>query len=150
MRRGLMALLALAGALSILPAARLAYGSSPAVLPAERIAVEAAREYKLSPFQLEALLCVRRIENGRDGIEYGVLHPRARDTDERTQARWAAGTIKKRLRHRGALPAFAKRWAPIGAPNDPRGLNRHWLRNMNSCLSGQPFSDAAAMHGGVL
>ena len=100
----------------------------------------AAREYELSEFQTDALRCLRRVENGRPGREYGVLHPDARDTDELTQARWAAGSIKKRLQNPAALTQFAKRWAPLEADNDPRGLNRYWLGNMSACLAQQSTS----------
>ncbi len=33
------------------------------------------------------------------------------------------------------LPYLAARYAPANASNDPRGLNRHWLRNVQSRLS---------------
>lgn len=26
---------------------------------------------------------------------------------------------------------FAKRWCPVGAENDPQGLNKNWIRNVN-------------------
>lgn len=39
------------------------------------------------------LLAIRLAENGRAGRQFGVLHPRAVDTDLRTQAGWAAATI---------------------------------------------------------
>lgn len=94
----------------------------------------AAREYGLSDFQTVCLRCIRLVENGRAGREYGVLHPAARDTNELTQARWAAGTIRKWLHAPSALKEFARRWAPIGADNDPQGLNRYWLANMHACL----------------
>ena len=28
------------------------------------------------------------------------------------------------------LECLAKRYCPVGADNDPKGLNRHWLRNV--------------------
>ena len=74
-------------------------------------------------------------ENGRPGLEYGVLHPEAINQPEIVQARWAAGTIKKRLPDSSELDAFASRWAPIGADNDPAGLNVNWLPNLRACLS---------------
>lgn len=99
------------------------------------IALRTAREYELSPFQTQALLCVRVIENGRPGRDYGILHPHALGRGQLTQARWAAGTVRKRLPDRAALASFARRWAPMGAANDPHDLNRHWLSNMETCLT---------------
>lgn len=98
------------------------------------IALRVAKQYQLSPFQTRALLCVRAIEDGWEGREYGVLQPQAVGRDQLTQARWAAGTIRKRLRQPGNLAVFASRWVPIGAANDPQGLNQHWRRNFDACM----------------
>ena len=51
----------------------------------------------------------------------------------RLQAEYAAGTIKKRFN--GDLEEFAARWCPVGAKNDPKGLNKHWLKN--ACGDGE-------------
>lgn len=99
------------------------------------IALAVAKEYHLSPFQTHALLCIRTIENGREGREYGVLTREALARSQRVQARWAAGTIRRRLHQPQDLTSFARRWAPVGASNDPDGLNRHWLPNMAACLA---------------
>ena len=32
------------------------------------------------------------------------------------------------------LDFMAKRWAPVGAENDPGGLNRHWVKNVRYFL----------------
>lgn len=98
------------------------------------VALQVAREYRLTPFQTRVLLAVRVVENGREGREYGVLHPQAKGRHQVTQARWAAGSIKKRVQSERDLEAFARRWAPVGAANDPRGLNRHWLGNVRRVL----------------
>ena len=34
----------------------------------------------------------------------------------------------------GFLDFMAKRWAPVGAINDPNGLNRHWVKNVRYFL----------------
>ncbi len=99
------------------------------------IALQAAREYELSVFQTTALWCIRQVERGGPGREYGVLHPDAVGRSHLIQARWAAGSIRKRLPNQSALPIFASRWAPVDADNDPDGLNQFWLRNMQGCLS---------------
>lgn len=65
------------------------------------IIAEAARANGIATAEDWAiLLAIRCAENGRAGRQFGVLHPRAIDTDLRTQAGWAAATvIKNRLRY---------------------------------------------------
>ena len=95
-----------------------------------------AKEYNLDEVETKLLFAIREVENGRQGREFGVLKPEAmrfeNDPDPmkslETQARWAAGTIDKRFT--GDLKAFADRWAPIGAKNDPKNLNKNWLPNI--------------------
>ena len=53
------------------------------------------------------LLAIWKAENGRPGREFGVLHPRAIDTDLDTQAGWAAATVVKNR----------QRWSKAGKPN---------------------------------
>ena len=105
-----------------------------AALDEPALIAQVAAEYKLAPDEAKLLRVIRRIENGRQGREFGVLTPAAMRYENGdatlsflTQARWAAGTIKKR--YNGDLEAFAARWCPIGAENDPTGLNKNWLRN---------------------
>ena len=69
-----------------------------------------AESYNLTPKQYRLLQAIRIAENGRAGREFGVLHPKAIDTDFETQARWAAGTIAKR--YDGNLNKFVDRWCP--------------------------------------
>lgn len=39
----------------------------------------------------------------------------------------------------GFLECLAKRYAPVGAGNDPHGLNQHWLKNVRYFLKrGEP------------
>jgi len=85
------------------------------------------------------LLAIRKAENGKAGREFGVLHPRAIDTDLDTQAGWCAATIMKnreRWKQAGKKEPFiqflGKRYCPVGAENDPSGLNKHWIRNVTS------------------
>lgn len=101
---------------------------------------DVAAEYKLDAKQTRLLYAIRKAENGRVGREFGVLTPEAmryKDNPEMsfiTQARWAAGTIKKR--YKGDLNAFANRWAPVGAENDPTGLNKNWVKNVQYWMGG--------------
>jgi hypothetical protein len=80
---------------------------------------------------------IRHAENGRAGREYGVLHPKALGKSYRTQAGWAAATVQKQYDRwvkagkKGAyLESLARRYCPVGADNDPTGLNKHWLKNV--------------------
>lgn len=94
-----------------------------------------ADEYNLSPESRKLLFVIRKVENGKQGREFGVLNEQAeRYKDDpdwtksfTTQAQWAAGTIKKR--YKGNIEEFANRWAPIGVKNDPKGLNKNWVKN---------------------
>lgn len=90
------------------------------------------------------LFAIRKVENGRKGREFGVLHPRAlgEDSENRQvtldrQAGWAAATIMKNRKRwidagmkEDFLVFLGSRYAPIDVENDPKGLNRHWIPNM--------------------
>jgi len=101
------------------------------ILPDKDMAVvrEVAVEYKLTPTETNLLLVIRRIENGRAGLEFGVGdgiedHPARRyagdyDKSFKLQAQWAAGTIEKRFS--GDLEAFSKRYCPVNW--------KVWLKN---------------------
>ncbi len=52
------------------------------------------------------LLAIRKAENGRDGLQFGIMNPKANNLDK--QAGWAAATI---VRNRG-------RWQEAGRPDD--------------------------------
>lgn len=83
------------------------------------------------------LLAIRRSESGRKGLEFGVMHPKAKNTNLETQAGWAAATVAKNYErwHRNDCPDnfitfLGNRYCPVGANNDPQGLNRHWIKNV--------------------
>jgi hypothetical protein len=102
-----------------------------------RIIAQVAQQYKLDEERKRLLYAIRMAENGRQGREFGVLNDQAmryeNDPDPsrsfRLQAEWAAGTIQKR--YTGDLNAFAKRWAPLKAKNDPKNLNANWPGNVS-------------------
>jgi len=102
----------------------------------DEIIAAVAKEYKLDEAGTKLLSAIREVENGRQGREFGVLKPEAmrfeNDPDPmksfEIQAKWAAGTIDKHFT--GDLKAFADRWAPIGAENDPTNLNANWYPNI--------------------
>jgi len=92
------------------------------------------------------MLAVRKQENGREGLEFGVMA--AKDTDLEEQARWAVVTFLKNIerweratregswkpqypnRELDYITYLGNRWAPIGASNDPAGLNQYWIPNV--------------------
>ena len=93
------------------------------------------RQYPVNPFAL--ILAIRESERGRPGLEFGVMHPEARDTNLRTQAKWAIGTVKKNIERfenqsedTDFIAFLGKRYAPVGAKNDPEGLNQNWVKNV--------------------
>ncbi|MDP6490670.1 MAG: hypothetical protein QGH42_12115 [Kiritimatiellia bacterium] len=93
-----------------------------ATMPAIEVEIldTVGREYGLTGDQLTLLFAIRKIENGRPGVEMGVGSDtpghRARryagdfERSLRLQARWAAGTIQKR--YTGDIAAFARRYCP--------------------------------------
>lgn len=89
-------------------------------------------------------LAVRRQENGGKGTEFGVMAAKGTDLEE--QARWAIVTFIKNIqrweRKEGGwktkftnpeqdyIAFLGSRWCPVGAINDPLGLNKHWIPNV--------------------
>jgi hypothetical protein len=107
-----------------------------------RVIQETAEHAGVDPDFLRAL---RRVENGGPGREFGVLSVPAPTYHD--QARVAAESIRKsleRFRGQGGQPIdpltgryseefirfFSSRYAPVGATNDPRGLNRFHAGNL--------------------
>lgn len=92
------------------------------------------------------LQALRRVENGGAGREFGVLSVPAPTYED--QARVAAESVRRNVERferatgRDAVDPvsgqyteefirfFSTRWAPIGADNDPTGLNRYHARNL--------------------
>jgi len=88
---------------------------------------------------------IRYSENGRKGLEYGIIHKRVLPT-YRSQAGWCAATVQKDWdRYCAALGVIgtepnkidfidhlARRYCPVGADNDPNGLNVNWPKNVKS------------------
>lgn len=90
------------------------------------------------------LMAIRETENGGPGIEFGVEPPGA--YDYAGQLAMAVATVAHRLESFPGNPLgrnvnqqivynsrfiayFASIWAPVGASNDPTGLNANWLGN---------------------
>lgn len=114
------------------------------------------------------IMAIRKAENGGPGREFGVLS-RAAATWE-LQCHWTCVTVRNRLYATGGvakvhdlhilpdgsrrlrysrdfLQRMAERWAPVGAANDPHGLNLNWVKNvdywyqryMDQTIVGLPF-----------
>jgi hypothetical protein len=124
-----------------LPARTRARGA--AVPEEERTAIEAAAaRAAIDPAFLAAL---RRAENGGPGREFGVLSVPAPTYAD--QARVAATSVRRSLERFEAtggravdpvsgtytpefIEFFSRRYAPVGAANDPHHLNRYHARNL--------------------
>lgn len=88
-----------------------------------RMIRQIAANYRLSEEETWLLAGIRRLENGRPGLEFGVGGPM--DSGHRShrftdgvksfmiQGSWAAGTIKRR--YKGDLDAFGRRYCPPNA-----------------------------------
>lgn len=85
---------------------------------------------------------IRYAENGGKGREYGILHPNVKPT-YRSQAGWCAATVQKHWDRyikagnnpeniEGFVISLGKRYCPVGAKNDPNGLNQHWIKNVKN------------------
>lgn len=82
-----------------------------------------AQRYGLTEDQTMLLAAIRKTENGGTGLEFGIGQDIPGHRAKRywyspvrsfiTQAKWAAGTIKKR--YTGDMQAFARRYCPKNA-----------------------------------
>ena len=84
---------------------------------------------------------IRYAENGGKGREYGILHKRVKPT-YRSQAGWCAATVQKNYdrwvkagKHGKFINFLGRVYCPVGAKNDPKGLNVHWIRNVTKFVS---------------
>ena len=84
---------------------------------------------------------IRHAENGGKGKEYGILHPRVKPT-YRSQAGWCAATVQKhydrwvKAGSKGLyIDSLGARYCPVGADNDPKGLNKYWTKNVKYYLT---------------
>lgn len=101
-------------------------------LDAIRVNIRPELHSKLAPY----VSAIRYAENGGKGREYGILHKRVKPT-YRSQAGWCAATVQKnydrwvKAGSKGEFVVFlGKRYCPVGAKNDPNGLNKHWIGNV--------------------
>ena len=99
-----------------------------------RIVSQAAERNNCFGDNFIILLSIWQSENGGAGREFGVLHPRAIDTNLDTQAGWAAATVQKNRqrwidsgRQGEYIDFLANRYCP--AESDPVG-NVNWKRNV--------------------
>jgi len=116
-------------------------GSAHAMQFASAVTANIRKENRASLAPIVA--AIRYAENGGKGREYGILHPNVKPT-YRSQAGWCAATVQKhwdRVAKAGGSPhddidgfitSLGKRYCPVGAPNDPDGLNQHWIKNVKN------------------
>jgi len=104
-----------------------------------RIIKKAANRNNCKDQLFPLLLAIRKAENGKKGCEFGIVHPRAWNTNLDTQAGWCAATVVKNFERwsgngisgDGSFIEFlGSRYAPIGAENDPDNLNKNWVQNV--------------------
>lgn len=96
---------------------------------------EVAVNYDLSDDATWLLAAIRRHENGRAGLEFGIGgpmnsgHPAHRHRDGTKsfyiQAMWAAGTIRNR--YTGDIDKFAKRYNPVNS--------KKWAKSVRSLIT---------------
>ncbi len=110
---------------------------------------------------LPLLLAIREAENGRNGVQFGIMHmgkynndsgfahnnnfySYPNDNELSKQTSWAAWTIRKnyerfnslsskeRSKYADFIDFLGNRYAPIKADNDPGNLNSNWKRNVRN------------------
>lgn len=107
------------------------------------------------------IAAIRKAENGGPGREWGVLSEDA--TTYQAQLTACCASVRNRLNDYPANPVckveradlpprvayregfidyFARRWAPVGASNDPEGLNANWVKNVEAIYAELVASDA--------
>ena len=108
--------------------------------------LKAAKRNNLKTDLLSILFAIRKAENGSKRREFGIIHPRCEaEMDKRPdetldiQAGWAAARVQKnydrwiKAGSKGRYIVYlACRFCPVGAANDPDGLNKNWIGNVNS------------------
>jgi cell division protein FtsB len=106
------------------------------------VIADAGLRNNLKGFLYPIFYAIRKAEDGRAGCEFGIIHRKAWNTDLKTQAGWAAATIQKNydryLKDQGGFPNtydgfiayLGARYCPVGADNDPDGLNKNWIGNV--------------------
>ena len=87
------------------------------------------------------VFAIRNAENGRKGLEFGVMHPRAVDQPNslRVQAGWCAATVYKNYQRwlksdskLDFIEFLGSRYCPTGVENDPDNLNQYWITNVKA------------------
>jgi len=78
----------------------------------------------------------------RTSKPYGIMAGRPLQPNE--ARKWCLNTIRNNWRHWEAggrkgefLNFLAGIYCPVGAKNDPKGLNKNWLRNVKAVLKNQ-------------
>jgi hypothetical protein len=108
-------------------------GKANAALFDDAIKVNIRSECKATLAPIVA--AIRYAENGKT-YEYGIIHKRC-PKGYRAQAGWCAATVQKnydRWVKAGSKGDFITYlggvYCPVGAKNDPHGLNKNWVKNV--------------------
>ena len=75
------------------------------------------------------LLAIRKAENGRPGLEFGIMHPKANDLD--SQAGWCAASIVKNRQRWDGKGDFVEFMGRRYCPPNAHPLNKNWVGNVN-------------------
>ena len=122
---GVIFALTLSGCLSVAPGGAVAH-SKAEISPVEIDAIVTAiwhaegAEKAVKPFGILSIPCAG----------YADCRRICRNTVRNNHRRWLAAGAEGDY-----LTFLAKRYCPVGASNDPQGLNRHWLKNVRYFLA---------------
>ncbi len=117
----------------LMPLAPVSAAPTRPLVPAHEWAMirQVAVNYDLDEESTWLLAAIRRHENGRAGLEFGIGgpmnsgHPAHRYQDGHKsfyiQAMWAAGTVRRH--YRGNLAAFGRRYNPLHSEKWTRGVS---------------------------
>jgi len=110
--------------------------------PKEEVEIlfNAANRNKLTVEQAVILFAIRKAENGPKNKELGIMNKKANTFD--LQAGWCSSTIKKNYdrwisagKQESYIEFLGSKYCPVGADNDPSGLNNNWIPNVEYWVS---------------
>ena len=110
-----------------------------------QVITAAAKRNNLQKELWPVLFAIRKAENGKKGREFGILSEKcdkeikkAPDRSLDIQAGWCASTIKKNYSRWDGSGDFINYlgsvYCPVGANNDPKGLNKNWIKNVSNWI----------------
>jgi hypothetical protein len=88
-----------------------------------------SEKYELTQEQKLLLCAIRKHEHGAPGKEFGVLSRAAQKYSDGYLSFIIQGEAAAQIildSYSGDLVSFSRRYAPVGAENDPNNLNKFW------------------------